>query len=105
MGAAASSSGTTPASAATPALASQRSASTVATTREPFAAVGAAQSTPATSLNLDAVRIPPIEALSPVAGLNFGDGLQLEPALLLADVLGLAALAYVVRRHWLRPPS
>jgi len=58
-----------------------------------------------TGSNLDAVRIPPIEALSPVAGLNFGDGLQLGPALLLADVVGLAALAYVVRRHWLRPPA
>jgi hypothetical protein len=72
---------------------------------QPFAPAAGVLSTPAASLNLDAVRIPPIEALSPVAGLNFGDGLQLEPALLLADVLGLAALAYVVRRHWLRPPS
>jgi hypothetical protein len=80
-------------------------ASGAATKVPPVSRAAAVHGTAAASLNLDAVRIPPIEALSPVAGLNFGDGLQLEPALLLADLVGLAALAYVVRRHWLRPPS
>ncbi len=55
-------------------------------------------------LGLAGVRIPPIEPLSPVAGLTFGDGLEPGPALLLADLGCLVGLAIVVRRRWSSPP-
>jgi hypothetical protein len=69
-----------------------------------FGPASAVRGAVAPALSLQAVRIPPIEALSPVAGLDFGEGLQLGPALLFFDLLGLVALAYVVRRRWMRPP-
>jgi hypothetical protein len=38
-------------------------------------------------------------------GLSFGHGLQLGPILLVLDLVGLAALAHVVRRRWMQPPA
>ncbi|MBV9101661.1 MAG: hypothetical protein JOZ46_11830 [Candidatus Dormibacteraeota bacterium] len=52
--------------------------------------------------SLDGVRVPPVEAMSPVSGMSFKGGLEVGPALLVADALGLAALGLLVRRRWLR---
>jgi hypothetical protein len=70
----------------------------------PFQPVGAPTPS-AASLSLAAAQIPPIEALTPVSGLDFGDALQLGPALLVADLAGLALLCYIVRRRWMSPAA
>ena len=50
---------------------------------------------------LDAARIPPVEALTPLSGLDFGTGLNLGPMLLLIDLIGIGLLFYLVRTRWL----
>ncbi|HZU77735.1 MAG TPA: hypothetical protein VFA70_13285 [Dehalococcoidia bacterium] len=45
-----------------------------------------------------AVQALPGETLSPVSGIEYGDGLNVGPFLAVIDVAGLIALAYVVRR-------
>ena len=52
---------------------------------------------------LDAARIPPVEALTPLSGLEFGSGLNLGPILLLIDMIGIGLLVYLVRTRWLAP--
>jgi hypothetical protein len=54
---------------------------------------------------LDAARIPPVEALTPLSGLDFGSGLNLGPILLLIDMLGIGLLIYLVRTRWLNPEA
>lgn len=54
---------------------------------------------------LDAARIPPIEALTPLSGLEFGDGLNVGPLLLLIDLVGIGLLVYLVRTRWLAPQT
>jgi hypothetical protein len=56
-----------------------------------------------TGTGLDAARIPPIEALTPLSGLAFGTGLDLGPLLLLIDLIGIGLLVYLVRARWLAP--
>jgi hypothetical protein len=48
---------------------------------------------------LDSTTIPPVEALSPVSGLDFGSGVELGPLTALLDGVAVVALVYVVRRH------
>jgi len=62
----------------------------------------AVSSVSATS-GLDAARIPPVEALTPLSGLDFGNGLNLGPLLLLIDMIGIGVLVYLVRTRWLAP--
>ena len=69
----------------------------------PFAPPSDTSGAVAPALNLDSAHIPPIEALSPVSGLNFGSALQLGPILLLVDLLGGLALYYFIRYRWRRP--
>jgi hypothetical protein len=54
---------------------------------------------------LDAARIPPVEALTPLSGLDFGTGLNLGPLLLLIDLIGIGLLVYLVRTRWLAPEA
>ena len=54
---------------------------------------------------LDAARIPPVEALTPLSGLDFGNGLNLGPLLLLIDLIGIGLLVYLVRTRWLAPEA
>jgi hypothetical protein len=54
---------------------------------------------------LDAARIPPVEALTPLSGLAFGNGLNLGPILLLVDLVGIGLLVYLVRTRWLAPEA
>jgi hypothetical protein len=54
---------------------------------------------------LDAARIPPVEALTPLSGLEFGNGLNLGPILLLIDLIGIGMLVYLVRTRWLAPEA
>ena len=56
-----------------------------------------------TGQGLDAARIPPVEALTPLSGLDFGNGLNVGPLLLLIDVIGIGVLIYLVRTRWLAP--
>ncbi len=44
-----------------------------------------------------------MEALTPLSGLAFGNGLNLGPLLLLVDVIGIGMLVYLVRTRWLAP--
>jgi hypothetical protein len=54
---------------------------------------------------LDAARIPPVEALTPLSGLDFGSGLNVGPLLLLIDLIGIGLLVYLVRTRWLAPEA
>jgi hypothetical protein len=54
---------------------------------------------------LDAARIPPVEALTPLSGLDFGNGLNVGPLLLLIDLIGIGLLFYLVRTRWLAPEA
>ena len=97
-------SGQKPALSAVTSIASAAATAPASRLRAPAGAAAAAPASgSAGSLNLDGVRVPPVEAMSPVTGLNFKSGLELGPVLLVADLLGLAALALLVRRRWLRP--
>ena len=58
-----------------------------------------------TADGLDAARIPPLEALTPLSGLDFGNGLDLGPLLLLIDLIGIGTLAYLVRTRWMAPEA
>ena len=58
-----------------------------------------------TAAGLDAARIPPVEALTPLSGLDFGTGLNLGPLLLLIDMIGIGLLIYLVRTRWLAPEA
>jgi hypothetical protein len=58
-----------------------------------------------TGQGLDAARIPPVEALTPLSGLEFGSGLDLGPILLLIDLIGIGSLIYLVRTRWLAPEA
>jgi hypothetical protein len=69
----------------------------------PFAPLSAAVSSMSTGSGLDAARIPPVEALTPLSGLDFGNGLNLGPLLLLIDMIGIGLLVYLVRTRWLAP--
>ena len=60
--------------------------------------------TPNPLFDLAAAQAPPIEALTPVRDVSFGDALQVGPLLLVADVVGLGVLCYLVRKRWLAPP-
>jgi hypothetical protein len=49
--------------------------------------------------DLDGTSIPPVEAMTPMAGLDFGSGFEIGPVMALLDAFGLVALLYVVRRY------
>ncbi|MBV8301907.1 MAG: hypothetical protein JOY68_08285, partial [Candidatus Dormibacteraeota bacterium] len=59
---------------------------------------GARRVAPNPLFDLAAAQAPPIEALTPVRSVSFGDALQVGPLLLAADVAGLGVLCYLVRR-------
>jgi hypothetical protein len=67
----------------------------------PFAPLASAVNVVTTGQGLDAARIPPVEALTPLSGLEFGNGLNLGPILLLIDLIGIGLLFYLVRTRWL----
>jgi hypothetical protein len=69
----------------------------------PFAPLSAADSSVSSTSGLDAARIPPVEALTPMSGVDFGSGLNLAPLLLLIDMIGIGLLVYLVRTRWLAP--
>ncbi len=69
----------------------------------PFAPLTSAVTVVTSGQGLDAARIPPVEALTPLSGLEFGSGLNLGPILLLIDMIGIGLLAYLVRTRWLAP--
>ncbi|MBV8444738.1 MAG: hypothetical protein JOZ92_02345 [Candidatus Dormibacteraeota bacterium] len=48
---------------------------------------------------------PPIQLASPGAAFNFGKAPFIWPLFALLDLLGLAAVAVVLRRTWLRAPA
>jgi hypothetical protein len=68
----------------------------------PFTPLGRdASKSPAEDLvaGLDGTTIPPIQALTPMSGLDFGAGFQVGPVMALVDAFGLVALLWVVRRY------
>lgn len=67
----------------------------------PFAPLASAVTVVTTGQSLDAARIPPVEALTPLSGLEFGNGLNVGPILLLIDLIGIGLLCYLVRTRWL----
>ncbi|MHB8489119.1 MAG: hypothetical protein ACYDCS_08145 [Candidatus Dormibacteria bacterium] len=67
----------------------------------PFAPLTSAVRVVTSGQGLDAARIPPVEALTPLSGLEFGNGLNLGPILLLIDLIGIGMLVYLVRTRWL----
>ena len=69
----------------------------------PFAPLTSAVTVVTSGQGLDAARIPPVEALTPLSGLEFGSGLNLGPILLLIDMIGIGLLVYLVRTRWLAP--
>src|ERR1700680_2392651 len=69
----------------------------------PFAPLSASVGSLSSRSSLDAARIPPVEALTPLGGVNFGHGLNLGPLLLLIDMIGIGLLVYLVRTRWLTP--
>jgi hypothetical protein len=71
----------------------------------PFAPLTSAVTAVTSGQGLDAARIPPIEALTPLSGLAFGNGLNLGPILLLIDLIGIGMLVYLVRTRWLAPEA
>jgi len=71
----------------------------------PFAPLSNAISAVTSGQGLDAARIPPVEALTPLSGLDFGNGLNLGPVLLLIDLIGIGLLVYLVRTRWLNPEA
>ena len=71
----------------------------------PFAPLAGAVRAVTLGQGLDAARIPPVEALTPLSGLDFGNGLNLGPILLLVDLIGIGLLVYVVRTRWLAPEA
>ena len=71
----------------------------------PFAPIAGAVDPLTTTQGLDAARIPPLEALTPLSGLDFGTGLDLGPLLLLIDLIGIGLLVYLVRTRWLAPEA
>jgi hypothetical protein len=71
----------------------------------PFAPLASAVRAVTLGQGLDAARIPPVEALTPLSGLDFGNGLNLGPILLLIDLVGIGLLVYVVRTRWLAPEA
>ena len=73
----------------------------VPTDPSPFGALTGAVDSLTAGAGLDAASIPPVEALTPVSGLDFGDGLDLGPLLLLIDLIGIGVLAYLVRTRWM----
>ena|ERR1700693_2848793 len=71
----------------------------------PFAPLNVAVGSLSTKSGLDAARIPPVEALTPLSGLDFGNGINLGPLLLLIDMIGIGLLVYLVRTRWLTPEA
>ncbi len=71
----------------------------------PFAPLANAVAAVNSGQGLDAARIPPVEALTPLNGLAFGNGLNLGPILLLVDLVGIGLLVYLVRTRWLVPEA
>jgi hypothetical protein len=71
----------------------------------PFAPLSSAVSAVTTGEGLDAARIPPVEALTPLSGLALGNGLNLGPVLLLVDLIAIGLLVYLVRTRWLAPEA
>jgi hypothetical protein len=71
----------------------------------PFAPLTNAVTAVTSGQGLDAARIPPVEALTPLSGLDFGNGLNVGPILLLIDMLGIGLLVYLVRTRWLNPEA
>jgi hypothetical protein len=67
----------------------------------PFAPLTTAVTAVTAGQGLDAARIPPVEALTPLSGLDFGSGLNVGPILLLIDLIGIGMLFYLVRTRWL----
>ncbi len=67
----------------------------------PFAPLSTTVTAVTSGQSLDAARIPPVEALTPLSGLEFGTGLNLGPILLLIDLIGIGTLFYLVRTRWL----
>jgi hypothetical protein len=67
----------------------------------PFAPLSTTVTAVTSGQSLDAARIPPVEALTPLSGLEFGNGLNLGPVLLLIDLIGIGTLVYLVRTRWL----
>jgi hypothetical protein len=77
----------------------------VPTDLAPFAPLVVGAGSLSTKSGLDAARIPPIEALTPLSGLSFGNGINLGPLLLLIDMIGIGLLVYLVRTRWLTPEA
>jgi hypothetical protein len=71
----------------------------------PFAPLTSAVRAVTSGQGLDAAQIPPVEALTPLSGLDFGNGLNVGPILLLIDMLGIGLLIYLVRTRWLNPEA
>jgi len=71
----------------------------------PFAPLTVAVGPLTTKSGLDAARIPPVEALTPLSGLDFGTGINLGPLLLLIDMIGIGLIVYLVRTRWLTPEA
>jgi hypothetical protein len=71
----------------------------------PFGPLTSAVRAVTSGQGLDAAQIPPVEALTPLSGLDFGNGLNLGPVLLLIDMLGIGLLVYLVRTRWLNPEA
>ena len=71
----------------------------------PFAPLTNVVAAVSSGQGLDAARIPPVEALTPLSGLDFGNGLNLGPILLLIDMIGIGLLVYLVRTRWLNPEA
>ncbi len=67
----------------------------------PFAPLTTAVTAVTSGQGLDAAQIPPVEALTPLSGLDFGSGLNVGPVLLLIDLIGIGMLCYLVRTRWL----
>jgi hypothetical protein len=53
------------------------------------------------AMTRDATSIPPVVALTPVSGLDLGTGFQIGPLVAFLDLLGLALVYVLVRRHCL----
>ncbi|MFI5287739.1 MAG: hypothetical protein ACHQ4F_15685, partial [Candidatus Dormibacteria bacterium] len=71
----------------------------------PFAPLTGAVTVATSGQSLDAARIPPVEALTPLSGLELGNGLNLGPLLLLIDLIGIGVLVYLIRTRWLAPEA
>ena len=96
---------TAPGSSRTPAIGGSATRSSSGTT----SALGGDSSAPSSatstislpqSLGLAVAPPPPVDQLTPLAGISFGQAPYLWPLFLLLDVIGAAAVVLLVRRTW-----